>query len=71
MSNKIYKTLDGRDIVHRHINRRSETEFTPCDSNGDVPFNTFVPIIRKLNCEISWDNPLSSGELDFISQPFS
>lgn len=63
---KIFKTLDGRDIIHSHNNFKRETTFMPTDKKGDVmiAYNAVI----KPNCLIDWDKPLTKAELKHLSK---
>lgn len=67
---KIYKTIDGREIIHQHLPSRRTVRFIPCDQNGNPPsIGTEYPVIEKYSVCIDWDNPFTQEELEFISSP--
>lgn len=63
---KIFKTLDGRDIIHSHNNFKRQTTFLPTDKKGDIM--VAYPAIIKDNCMIDWNNPLTKKELEHLSK---
>ena len=63
--NKLFKTKDGRDIIHSHNNFKGETTFMACDKNGDI--KPHYKAVTKSNCFFDWDEPLTEEEIEYIS----
>lgn len=62
---KLFKTLNGRDIIHSHNNFKRETTFMPTDKKGGILHS--YPAIIKANELIDWDNPFTKEELKHLS----
>lgn len=62
---KLFKTTDGRDIIHFHNNFKRETTFIPTDKKGDLLKE--YPAIIMPNCRIDWENPFTKEQLKHLS----
>jgi len=67
---KLFKTIDGRNIIHQHLNRIGTTRFMPCNKNDDIDLWNYTPVIDKKNNSINWNNPFTKEEMKHLSKPF-
>lgn len=62
---KVINVDDEWEILHTHRNFQRETEFIAWNKKTD-----YAPVtagrIRKPNCIIDWDNPLTNEEIKWL-----
>ena len=64
---RIIKVNDEVEILHMHRNFQSETEFIAWNKKTDNAVNGILTqTIRKPNCIIDWDEPLTQEEINWL-----